>query len=211
MPSKKKTGLLGDEERKRLAERATLKDVKIKATNDYRVKKKLIKWLEDAPDVIEILDNIPLEKIEDDLSDSDVYRLLLIVARIMEAKQFMAIEGDVGNPDEWKATRYRTSRPATDVDIFRIMMIMDGLDTIEGPMRLSTTDYQHNPAAMAYRRKQVDEYIKCWGKMGLTREGAAVLEDDNARPGFDKIVQLEKTAFQKYLDDQFGKQEEPTK
>jgi hypothetical protein len=210
MPSKKKTGLLGDEERKRLAERAMLKDAKIKATNDYRVKKKLIKWLEDAPDVIEILDNVPIKKIEDDLSDSDVYRLLRIVARIMKAKWFMAIKGDLNNPDEWKATRYRTSRPVNDVDIFRTMMLLDCLVGIESPMKLDT-DCQHNPAAMSYKRKQENEFIECWERMGVTREGMAVLEDDNIRPGIDKIAQLEKTAFQKYLDNLFGAKEEPPK
>jgi len=177
MPSKKKTGLLGDEERKRLAERATLEDAKIKATNDYRVKKKLIKWLEDAPDIIKIIDIVPIEKIEGGLSDSDVYRLLLIVTRIMDAKRFMAIKGDLNNPDEWKATRYRASRPVTDVDIFRTMMIKDLLYVLGDPMGLDI-DCQHNPAAMAYEWKEKDEIARSRKKLGCAYDVVTMPEDD---------------------------------
>lgn len=119
--------MLSDRERNQLQQRESLSS-EIRAVNDYRAKKKLIKWLESAPDALIILQNIPVERLKDDLSDIDVYRLLEIAKNIMWARKFMAINGELGEPDKWEAEGYDIVRPADVVDVGRASFLSDDLD-----------------------------------------------------------------------------------
>jgi hypothetical protein len=122
--------MLSDPERERLENRDSLK-TEIKAVNDYRVKRKLIKWLEDAPDALSVVSLLPNERLQKDLSDIDVYRLLNIAKHIMWAKKFMAVSGNKKeNPDEWKAEGYGIVKPADSIDIARAVLISENLDDL---------------------------------------------------------------------------------
>jgi hypothetical protein len=122
--------MLSDLERKRLENRES-EDPKIRAVNDARVKKKLIAWLDDATDALEILRNIPSDRLKDDLIDIDVYRLLTIAEDIMRARRFMAIKGESENPDEWEAVGYDTARPVNGTDIGRTILVNEHAEQLE--------------------------------------------------------------------------------
>lgn len=123
--------MLSQLERERLENRESL-DQKIRATNDARVKKKLLKWLDDGIDAFTILSHLPLDKLKDELSDYDVYRLFNITKYVAWSRKFMAIsaEKDEKNP-EWYAEGYGIIRPADSTDIARAICI----DEILGDLR----------------------------------------------------------------------------
>ena len=110
--------MLSDLERNRLKTRET--DIpKTRAINDMRVKKKLRAWLDDGFDALEIFHAIPEDKLKEDLTDADVYRLLTLVRYILVARRFMAIQGELEKPAEWEAVGYDITRAADSTDVGR--------------------------------------------------------------------------------------------
>ena len=122
--------MLTDLEQKRLENRES-EDARTRAVNDSRIKKKLTAWLEDASDALNILQNIPLEKLKDGLSDTDVYRLLTISEHIMAAKNFTTIEGELGVSDLWTASGIAGPHPANYIDIGRTSLIQEHVDELQ--------------------------------------------------------------------------------
>lgn len=126
----------------------------IRAVNDYRVKKKLIKWLEDASDALDILRKMPEERLKDDLSDIDVYRLLFIARYIMSSRRFMAVNGELDKPESWEALGYGISKPADNSDIARSVLIDEHIQELKAFVG------HENPAPTALRlSKMKDELI----------------------------------------------------
>lgn len=122
--------MLGPKALERLEERDKTVP-KITAINDFRAKKKLEKWLIAASDMLLILQKLPLEKLEKDLSDADVYRLLNIVKYIMTSKNFMAIAGELEKPEKWRAVGYGIDRSADITDIARASILAENLEGLE--------------------------------------------------------------------------------
>ena len=145
--------MLSNSERTRLEKRESLSS-EIRAVNDYRVKKKLIKWLEDASDALDILRKMPEERLKDDLSDIDVYRLLFIARYIMSSRRFMAVNGELDKPESWEALGYGISKPADNSDIARSVLIDEHIQELKAFVG------HENPAPTALRlSKMKDELI----------------------------------------------------
>lgn len=180
--------MLSDKERERLENRDSLK-TEIKAVNDYRVKKKLIKWLEDAPDALSAVSLLPNEGMQKDLSDIDVYRLHKIAKYIMWAKKFMAVsDGKKENSDEWKAEGYGIIRPADSTDIARAVLISENLDDLHqfiGP---------NNPIPRARSAERIlndEDPDNTWKDRITPEEKKAVAKLKNAMDDYIKAI-LEK-------------------
>ena len=62
MPGQDRDELLTEKERDRLINRQSMEDKKLRSANDARVKKKLIAWLKNVPDVLLILKELPDEQ-----------------------------------------------------------------------------------------------------------------------------------------------------
>ena len=129
MVSQKRSQLLSEKEREKLTNRANL-DKRTNSTNAIRVKRKLSAWLDNISDVVLILQTLPDDQLKDEVHDWYLYFLLNIVENLMEIEKFYPIEGDIEEPDEWKAvikcekkTEKKTVRPAEDLDIARASML----------------------------------------------------------------------------------------
>lgn len=110
--------LLAPMERERLITRESLKDAKNRATNDLRVRKKLIAWLKNVPDVLLILEKLPKEQTASVLSDEDVYKLLKLTEETIRVREFTPIEGRIVWP-KWVSQKGE----ATDLDIWRSLKL----------------------------------------------------------------------------------------
>lgn len=122
--------MLSEEEKKRLKNRDSLSP-DVRAVNDYRVKKKLIKWLEDAEDALTIIRNPLSSRLKEDLSDVDVYRLLTISEIIMAIREFTPVAGEALKSDEWIVESDNTTRPANSVDIARSVIMQEHVDALK--------------------------------------------------------------------------------
>jgi hypothetical protein len=125
MAGQRKIGLLSEEERKQMIERADY-DRQTLSDNDLIIKRKLRAWLNEIKDVSLILRYLPEDLVRDELIDEYAFDLLSIAADIMRLQKFLSISGDMSNPEEWQARGYGIIRLAEDKDIGR-SLILNGL------------------------------------------------------------------------------------
>ncbi len=137
MPSLKRNKLLSDLERERLMTRGNTEDKRTRATNDMRVKKKLVSWLSSMGDVLDILRYLPADQVKDAAIDEDVYILFNIIRDLMIKLEFHSIEGEVGNPDDWKVVIDKNTKiPPKNNDLVRSSLLgwyIQNLEVIYGP------------------------------------------------------------------------------
>jgi hypothetical protein len=120
MAGQKRNELLTETERERLINRRDMEDTKKRTTNDSRVKKKLVAWMNNMADVKLILENLPEDLSRSAIEEINIYELLDIIGDSLEIKQFRKVSVDAANPDLWQTA---PSRPAEELDIARTSLL----------------------------------------------------------------------------------------
>jgi len=127
--------MLSDLEKDRLVNRnrsgLTQKDIKDRATNDMRVRRKLSSWLKDISDAVLVLQCLPDDQLDDIIDDWHIYFLLNIAEAGMDIKRFHPIEGDAETPEKWQTVlkyndqtgKAEETRAAEKLDIARSGML----------------------------------------------------------------------------------------
>jgi len=120
--------MLSSTERDRLKNRNS-KDTKsqIRASNDARVKRKLIHWLEeDLDDVNLIIEKLREDQLESIFTDNNVYHLLDIISKIISIRDFKPVLGELGNPEEWKVMGHPEKCRVIDADLLDQLALATG-------------------------------------------------------------------------------------
>jgi hypothetical protein len=106
-----------------------------KASNDARIKRKLVMWMkEDLDDVYLILRELPEDRLKRVLTDKNAHDLLRLAALIMDIKDFCPLVGKLDRPDDWKVFKLEKNRvqgeptrgeerSANDMDVKRAGML----------------------------------------------------------------------------------------
>ena len=87
-------------ERERLENRDSL-DAATRARNEMVVRTKLLNWLRNAPEALEILHLLPKKQLDRVLDDEFVYSILFIAERLMKDLEFGSIYGAINAPEDW--------------------------------------------------------------------------------------------------------------
>jgi hypothetical protein len=141
--------MLSDLERDRLMHRDA-QNPHTRSTNDTRIRKKLISWLSDMDDVIDILQYLPQSQIEDVITDDNIRGLMLIALSSTTIKKFSPIIGELGEPERWKAVeiihpltqnwkKSPIERPVEDQDIVRVFESIFDLSWLNRFTNVTTT------------------------------------------------------------------------
>ncbi len=190
--------MLTDKELERLRNRASPNmSNSVRAANDMRARRKLIAWLEDSKDAFEIIQTLPPDQLKDRLSDADIFFLLNIVRSMMRIRKFMAVRGEIDDPEKWQAVGYETSRPADDFDILRSLMLSEHLADLTAFAGESFTGH-FNPAIQA----------KNWSNFINDPEFADVFETERGKGklnGIERINRAKKDRLDAYLNEILGK------
>jgi hypothetical protein len=181
--------MLTNIERERLENRGSI-DSATRARNELIVRNKLEKWLNDSLDADIIMDHLPEKQIKKLLTDGHAFILLSVAIKTMSLLDFRPVEGNITNPDSWHITteeidreseeRKFNTRPATDIDIARSILMDCYLDEINGFVSKS------DPAVYAWilsRRENHpgnDRKIKEEERMAINRVNVA---NENYSPG----------------------------
>ncbi len=122
-----------------------------RATNDVRVKKKLVAWLKGIGDVLRIFDNLPEDQIRDVTKDQDIYLLFNVIHHLLWIRKFYPIEGEAKKPDDWQVVvDENIKRPAVNSDIIRASLLgyyIDNLESFHG---------RHNPVSIVDSLEKMD-------------------------------------------------------
>lgn len=141
--------MLSDLERNRLMHRDA-QNPHTRATNDLRVRKKLISWLSEIDDVMDILQYLPQSQIDEVVTDDDIKDLRFIALSTATVKKFSPVIGELGEPERWKAVevihplaqnwkRPLIERPAEDQDIVRVFESIFDLSWLNKFANITTT------------------------------------------------------------------------
>lgn len=164
MPGQDRDKLLTDRERERLINRQSMEDKKLRSANDARVKKKLIAWLKNVPDVLLILNELPDDQKRTVINDADIYALLDVAEHMLRIKEFYSIYGDFKDPTNWGISPTigdsrgwradpKSLQKASDLDISRSLLLNDHIIAIRGffgsnnpvTQYASTVQFAENP------------------------------------------------------------------
>lgn len=124
--------MLTKTERERLENRDSI-DAATRARNEMVVRTKLLNWLRNAPEALEILHLLPKKQLDRVLDDEFVYSMLFIAERLMIELKFGAIYGAINSPEDWHVTVKETDNKGNvvnkhthkvrDVDIKRDILL----------------------------------------------------------------------------------------
>ena len=114
MRSQKREELLTETEKERLNTRNAMSDKKTRSANDARVRKKLLAWLKNIPDVLLILNKLPEDQIRDVFPDNDIFKLFKLTEKAIHIKDFTQIDGRIMD-ERWIGY----NGEVTDLDIWR--------------------------------------------------------------------------------------------
>ncbi|MDD1752013.1 MAG: hypothetical protein LUQ38_02845 [Methanotrichaceae archaeon] len=121
---------LSPQEKERLINRPT--NPHDRATNDFKVRRKLMNWLKDLPDMMHVFRKLPPEQLRKELRDQDVYDFLEIAERMLSALEFHRVEGELEQPKSWKViVDEDTQRIAENEDIKRAANIGSHIDKLD--------------------------------------------------------------------------------
>lgn len=197
MPGQDRDELLTEKERDRLINRQSMEDKKLRSANDARVKKKLIAWLKNVPDVLLILKELPDEQKRAVVKDIDIYSLLEVAERMLAISEFYSIYGDFEDPDNWglsptcgdsKGWRAdpRSLKKASDLDILRSVMLNDHLIALRGFLGSNNPVAHYASTVQFAGLPQFKEYVTEGHKAGMERIRQA-LKDAPIQPRMERI------------------------